>query len=809
MKTRLSLLILLSFFGFTQHIQSQNIKGQVQTGQQKPVAFATVALLNARDSSLAKAGISNENGTFEFAQIKPGTYLVQAQSVGLSKISSASFMMEINDVLLPALTLPEAAQTLNEVKITARKPLIEVLPDRMVFNVEGSINAAGNTALELLQKSPGVIVDQNDNIVLQGRNGVMVYIDGKPSPLSMKDLATYLRSLPSEQIEAIEIITQPSAKYDAAGNAGIINIRLKKSADRKNFGTNGTVSLGAAQGMFFPKWTGALTLNHRTSRANWFGTYSNRTAKDWSYINMYREQAGTRYDQKSSTDSRSNAHNFKTGADFFLNKKNTLGFLLNGNLNDRTSVTNGRTPIGPIGQPIASVLIAKNQSQNDRFTLNTNLNYRYADTLGHELNMDADYGRFQSDGTQFQPNRYTDVTEMRMLSERNYRMNTLTDITIFTLKSDYEQRLWGGKIAGGVKVSFVETDNAFDFFDVIDTRDVLNTNRTNTFTYRENVNAAYVSYQRKLNKIQWQGGLRLEQTRSEGHLKSSTTQADANVKRQYLDLFPSAGLTYDYNSKNTFALNYSRRIDRPTYQDLNPFESKLDELSYAKGNAFLRPQYTNNVQLSHTYNYSLTTSLSYSRTTDVVAQLTDTVEVNRNFISPKNLASNDVISLNVSYPFNVAKWWNVYFNAGLYHTRYRADLGTGRQIHLNATAYNFYAQNTFSLPKKFSLEVSGFYSSPSIWGGTYVSRPIGNLDLGLQKKLFSDRGNLKLTVSDIFFTQQWGGVSQFGGLKMIAGGGWESRQVRLNFSYNFGSSQIKTARQRRTGLEDEKGRIGE
>ena len=796
-------IFILSLLSFISSV-GQSIKGTVQNTKNQVIPFASISLLSSKDSSLVKTNVTNEAGEFVFLSVKRGSYFVNVSSIGWQKTDGKPFVVADSEITLPAMQLKEATETLNEVKIVAKKPLVEVLPDKLVFNVEGSINASGSNALELLQKSPSVVVDQNDNIMLQGRNGVQVYIDGKPSPLTMKDLSDYLRSLPSDQVAAIEIIAQPSAKFDAAGNAGIINIKLKKN---KNFGTNGNATLGIARGQYFPKYNGSATFNHRTAKANTFGTYSHSNARNWSFLNFDRQQNGIRYDQNAQTNARSLSHNLKIGTDFFINDKNTFGFLINANQSGRNSLTNGRTPITPIGQTISSILVANNRGQNDRLNLNANLNYRYADTTGREFNADIDYGRFWSDGTQFQPNQYFNATETTLLSERNYRMNTLTTIEIATAKADYEHRLWGGKIATGFKTATVRTDNGFDFYDVLDSRELLNLGRTNRFVYRENVNAAYVSYHRKVKKINYQAGLRLEQTNSQGTLQSNLAQANANVKRSYLDFFPSAGLTYDHNATNSFALNYSRRIDRPTYQDLNPFEYKLDELSYSRGNAFLRPQYTQNVQVSHTHKYTLTTSLSYSHTTDVVAQLTDTIEVNRNFIGPKNLASNDVVSLNVSYRFSVAKWWNVYANIGLYHTRYRADFGSGRTIGLNATAYNFYGQNTFTLSKKLSFEVSGFYASPSIWGGTYQTRSLGSLDLGLQAKILKDEGNLKLTLADVFFTQPWRGTNEFGGLQIVANGGYESRQVRINFTYNFGNRQVKAARQRSTGSDTEKGRI--
>ncbi|MFD2574592.1 TonB-dependent receptor domain-containing protein [Spirosoma soli] len=798
---------LAGVFSLTTFAQGILIKGQVKDTKQQPAAFATVALLNSADSSLVKANVTDETGQFTFEALQSGSYRISVSSVGFDKWTSAPVQATENAAVTTInVELKAIATNLSEVKVTARKPLIEVLPDKTVFNVSSSINATGSTALELLQKSPGVMVDRDDNILLQGNNGVRIYIDGKPSPLSPKDLAAYLRTLQSSDIESIEIITQPSARFDAAGNAGILNIRLKKD---KRLGTNGSLTIGLAQGLYYPKFNGSLSLNHRTKKINWFSNYSNRTARDWSYINMYREQVGTFFDQRSQNRSRSVGHNFKGGADVFINPKSTIGFMVNGNVNGSTSENASRTPIGPINAPATSILLANNQNTSDRFNLNTNLNYRYADTSGHELNIDADYGRFRSMGDQFQPNRYVDPSEMNTILERNYRMNTQTNIDIYTVKADYEQRLWKGKLGLGVKLSSVRTDNGFNFYDLFDSRSVLNMDRTNQFVYTEQISAAYVSYNRQAGKWSYQAGLRVEDTRSEGNLTSDRAQADANVQRHYLNAFPSAGLTYSHNPKNSFALNYSRRIDRPTYQDLNPFESKLDELSYAKGNAFLRPQYTNNIQLSHTYNYKLTTTLAYSRTTDYFTAITDTTNDGqpRTYITTRNLSSRESISLGISYPFQITKWWNVYANVNAYRSTNRADLGQGRLIQLTVNALSVYAQQTISLPNKISLELSGFYNSPSVWGGTFLNQRFWGMDLGLQRKVLNERGTLKLTLTDVFHSMQWHGISQFGGLYMDASGGYESRQIRVNFTYNFGNNQVKAARQRKTGLEDESLRI--
>jgi hypothetical protein len=705
---------------------------------------------------------------------------------------------------LPAITVTEMVNQLSEVQVIARKPLLEIKPDKTVLNVENSLTAVGSSALELLQKAPGVMVDPNNNVTLQGKNGVRIYIDGRLSPLTQGDLAAYLQTLQAADIEAIEIITQPSARYDAAGNAGIINIRLKKN---KNYGTNGSLTLGLAQGVYYPKQNGSLTLNHRTRGVNLFATYSNRYARDWSFINFYRRQLGMYYDQSSETTTLSQSNNVKAGADFFLTSRSTLGVMVNGNLRNSQSATDGRTPIGVIGEPATSVLIANNRNRSQRDNLNANVNYQYADTSGRTLNVDADYGRYHSLGNNYQPNAYRDPIEGTLLQERNYRMKTATNIDLYTLKADYEQRLWGGKVSAGFKVSWVQTGNDFNFFDALSEGDVLNPDRTNNFVYTEQVNAGYAAYDGQRGKIGWQAGLRVEQTLSQGVLSSAEAQDDGNVTRRYVNLFPSAGLTYNANANNRYALSFSRRIDRPGYQDLNPFESKIDELTYQKGNAFLRPQYTSTMQLSHTYKYMLTTTLSVSRTNDFFTNITDTTEVNRNFITTRNLSRQDVVSLGVSYPFSVAKWWNVYANLTAYHSNNRADFGLGRTIDLTANVLNIYSQHTFSLPNKWNIEVSGYYTSPSIWGGTFLNRRYWGTNVGVSRKVLKDRGSLVVTLTDPFNSQRWRGISEFGGLYMDASGGYESRQLRVNFTYNFGSQQVKAARQRKAGSDDENKRI--
>ncbi|MEM9930319.1 MAG: outer membrane beta-barrel family protein, partial [Bacteroidota bacterium] len=257
---------------------------------------------------------------------------------------------------------------------------------------------------------------------------------------------------------------------------------------------------------------------------------------------------------------------------------------------------------------------------------------------------------------------------------------------------------------------------------------------------------------------------------------------------------------------SSWALNYSRRIARPNYNSLNPFESQIDELSFQKGNPFLQPQYTDNIKLSHTYKYRLTTSIGYSYISDFFAQITDTLGTDRNFLITRNIANQEVWNLSVSYPFTAAKWWSVYLSLNGYHSSYEGQ--DDKFVAIDQTTFSFYAQNTFTLPRGFRFEVSGWFSSPSVWGGTYITNSMGSLDLGLQKKFLDDKLSVRLSANDVLFTSRWFADMQFGDLFIDGTGGWESRRVQLNFSYNFGNQEVKNARRRKTGLEDEDGRVG-
>jgi iron complex outermembrane recepter protein len=796
-----NLYLLLCFFilAGAKAQSSFNISGTINNDKTY-LQNVNIQLLNAKDSSLAKVDLSNTQGQYNFENIALGNYIILFQNILFETYYSKPIILDKN--IVQDIVAIKKSNTIKEITINGKKPMIEIKSDKMVFNIENNINATGSTAMEMLKKSPGVVVDKDDNIALRGKNGVRIYVDGKPSYLDQKDLAAMLKTMQAADLESIEMITNPGSKYDASGNAGIINIKLKKN---RKFGTNGSVSANYSTWVY-NRYNTDISLNHRNEKINVFGTLGLGRQKQYGFVNFDRIQDDTRFDQTSKNITNNLNANLKLGADYFINSKSTIGFLVNTMGSQEKFDNDSRAKIGKPDSIFTSYLLAKNNSNGSRINNNYNLNYKYEDTLGRSFNVDADYGRFNSTNKTYQPNYYTTPQEV-ILSSSNFRNNTPTVINIFSIKADYEQNMFKGKVGFGIKSAVVNTDNDFKFYDALPNGDTLNTKRSNHFNYNENVNAAYANYSRQVNKkISFQTGLRAEQTISLGELTDTKNVILKSVPRQYINLFPTANISYAPSDMHAFSLSYSKRIDRPNYQDLNPFENKLDELTYQKGNAFLRPQYTNNFELGYTFMQFANASLSYARTRDLFMQITDTTESTRTFLTYKNFATQDVVGLNIGSPLPIRKWWMGYLNISLTNIALKANL-EGRILNNNYLNYNIYMNHDITLPRDYALNISGWYNGPSYWGGIFKTKPMGSLDLGLQKQFLNKKLTVRAAISDVLFTSTWRAIVNFGGMNMTGSGNEESRQVKLGITYRFGSNTIKSARNRDTGASKETDRI--
>ena len=823
MKTLLyTILALLSLHSFETNAQGK-ISGQITDEKSKIVEFASVTLLKAKDSTLVKGALSDGSGSFEFEKIPSGEYLVNISQMGYKKFYTPKFSLDSDNpsVKLTNLTLSEDSKQLSEVQVIAKKPFIEQQIDRTVVNVENSIVSAGATALEVLEKAPGVTVDKDGNISLKGKQNVMVLMDGKPTYMSASDLANLLRNMQSSSLEKIEIMTNPPAKYDAAGNAGVINLKTKKN---QNMGLNGSATVGFGYGFYksLPKENGSLNLNYRQGKLNLFGNFSGNNRKSFQINEINRKfvengKTLSGFDQIADSDKQNSSVSYKMGADYFLDSKNTIGVLFNGMRGNYTEILDNRAIIkNSLGQQ-DSTSITKGDISNDWANYSANLNFKHViDSTGKEWTADADYARYNANNTMMYRTSKYDLSNI-LRQTRNEDGITESKIDIYSIKTDLVYPInKTSKFEAGLKSSYVNSNNdmRFEFLVGDFNNRVLDPTRTRDFLYKENINAGYLNYSTTFKKLSIQLGLRAENTIGQGTLKGEEL-----LNRNYTNLFPSIFLREKFNAKHQLGLSYSRRIDRPSYEDLNPFLYFLDPYTFQKGNELLQPQYTDALELSHTFMDGITTTINYSRTNGV---MTDILQQNNALkltnVTKYNIGYVDNFGIAFSVPVPITKWWfsNTYFN--LYNNHYVGEIpkvtigadGTERTIFqpldARATTYNANTTHQFTLPKKFSLEVSGWYQSGFI-EGQLAGKPMGAVSFGIQKKMMKDKATLKLNVNDVFWTQKFRGNFVFNDVDVQIVNRWESRVARVTFTYRFGNNKIKAARQRQTGLDDEKGRV--
>jgi outer membrane receptor protein involved in Fe transport len=787
-----------------------SVTGQiVQTGNQ-PVSFATITLLKAKDSSLVKGAVADINGQYEFEQVKEGRYLVAATNMGMTKAYSPVFEVKGNTVKLAALSLSANTKNLKEVNVTGKKPFVEQRADMTVVNVENSLVSAGGTAMEVLEKSPGVTIDKDDNISLKSKSGVQIMIDGKLTNMSSQDVAQLLRSMPSSNIETIELITNPSARYDAAGNAGIINIRLKKN---RMVGTNGSLNLAGAYGLT-PKYSGALNLNHRGEKFNLFGSYNYNHRENQQHLGLFRSGTNdgvyTVYNQENIVKGVTDYNSVKAGLDYFLSKNHTIGVMVDGNFRDGGSPASSVTNIGG-AHTIDSILKTNTSNHTNWNRMAYNLNYKgVLDTTGKELNIDLDYAK---NSDKQHSNIYAstwDPSGKDYMHGDTSRNNQPSTVDIKTVKVDYSMPLKNqAKFEAGFKLSFVKTDNDARFDSLRNNNWVLDVNRSNHFIYKENVNAAYVNYQQQFKKFNVQLGLRSEQS----HVQGNSVTANQLTDTTYFNLFPSVFVNYNLAKDHQLGLSYSRRLQRPSYEDLNPFETYLDRYTIISGNPYLRPSYANSIELTHTFKQFLTTAFGYTHTKDLISQVVEASEDpstgDTSVIKYKylNVAKSDAFTLNVSFPLPITKWWSTFTYISGNYAKYQTVVNNS-PVSVSAGGFMARTQHTFTLPQGIVLEGSFFYLSSQIADeGLFRMKPMYAFDCGISKTILNKKGSLKLNVNDVFNNQRFRGSFENVGRYTAVNSKWESQQVRLSFTYRFGNTNVKAARKRQTGLEDEQSRV--
>ncbi len=810
-KATLVILTIWASFAFTEANSQANqckIAGKIVTPDNRPAATAAIVLSRAADSSIVKINEADVNGGFLFEPVHPSDYKLSVTLIGFQEYRSAIIHVDslIQAIELPLIILQPNGKALQEVKVVSKKPFLEQKIDRTVVNVGTMISATGNNALEVLEKLPGVIVDQNGNILLKGKSGVMVLIDGKQTYLSGDNLASYLKSLQASQFDQIELMPNPPAKYEAAGNAGVINIKTKRS---KVKGLNGSMAASIGKSRVW-RTNESFAINYRNGKVNLFANAGYSIQNSYRKLNLQRNylDAGGNLTSvyKSLTYFRPTTYNrnIKTGIDYYLSPRKTLGLVVTSSWSSGPVHNPGNSTLYNGAGTIDSSIVADNNSKNKFKNGGINLNYsQQLDSLGKSISFDVDYIKYKANSDQSFLNNifYPDGA---LKSTQLITDNLPASVIIHSGKTDFTQPLRNkGQLEAGLKVSYVSTDNSANYY----TNQVIDYNFTNHFLYRENINAAYLNFRKELKRISFQAGLRLENTNVKGHQLGNPLHTDSSFTQHYTDLFPTAFLSYklDTAGLHLLRLSYGKRIDRPYYKDLNPFVTIVDKFTNFSGNPYLKPQHSSNYELTYSYKSILSLSLAYSHTNNY--QVETIRQQGDIFISStSNLGARTYKAINASVTFDPAKWWNCNIYTEAVNLGFKSVL---YDTHLNAqkTYYYIEANNQFNLPNNWGIQLSGFYITRRI-SGQFNLDAKGVMNIGVQKRVLKNKVSIRLSASDILQTNfSSGSISNITGATSTYHNDFDNRMVSLGFSYNFGKS-VNNVKKRNTGSsQSEQNRI--
>ena len=791
----------LLFFASTIHAQI-TVSGKIINEKQEPLLYASVALLAAKDSQLIKGALTDETGAYSIPSVSAGFYRILTTTVGYDKTYSDAFTIkEDSKNATVDMTLQAATMVLKEAVVTATRPLFEQKADRLVMNVANSPVATGGTVMEILQKMPGVIVAQ-ERITLAGNQNVQIWIDGKPSQYT--DVNMVLRDMPGDQIDRIELIRQPGAQFDAAGGP-ILNIILKRNAE---LGFTGTASLTVGGSSYDQSDVGfghknyyrvapSLNLNYRSGQWNVFGSYSYLNRESFSIQQVERFIGSETYKSYNYNDQAVDFNNYRFGADFYATKKTTIGILLRGWYRPSESAARNVTDVftSDLSQKLNS-FVTENNDVSNRSNLagNFNVKHDFNEKTGHSLNFDVDYTEFQTKN-----NTSLNIFKNQIGSRQSRSQQNLNQpVDIFVIKLYYSLPIDSTfKADVGTKLSFATINNDLKFYRAGE----IQTGQSNDFLYKENVNAGYVNLSKKFGKkIELNGGLRAEQT-----VVTGTSMSKAVLDRNYLQWFPSASLMYRLNDHIAIQGSYSKRVNRPGFQQQNPFAFFIDSLTYTQGNPQLRPEISHTGQLAVVYDGQPFASVAYTKTDDVIIENAPRLEGTKTFTTAANLANSENWTFQLNFPIKLGKWLEGYGGNQAIYNAYDADY-QGSTYKASRWHWLAYTGLTMKLPKDIKVEINGWYLTKFLEEFLTIGN-LGGVSIGASKTFWDKRGRLSLNVNDILYSQNSTAVIDFSNVRVNFTQRNDTRNARLTFSYTFGNTKVKNARRRSTASESESSRI--
>ncbi|RDC54915.1 TonB-dependent receptor [Pedobacter chinensis] len=814
MRKLLVLMACLMVCGVSFAQKLNKISGKIVDEKAVAVPFAIVRVLNFPDTTVVKSVATNSDGGFEITQLKNGNYILSISMVGFKSKKTEKFSLN-DDLKMPVISIESLTKQLKEISISGKKPFIEHQIDKTVLNVENSITATGGTALEVLEKAPGVQIDrQSDQIKLNNKSGVLVMVDGKTNFLSGADVTALLSNMSAEQISTIEIITNPSSKYDAAGNAGIINIKLKRN---KAYGTNGTVSFNGGQAIMPDSPSDLyragvnLNLNHREGKWNIFGNGAVARKSNFNNLSLNRTTSSNGLSsfltQNFKRQNKGVGFQGKLGTDYYASEKTVFGLMLDANT-VKTKLTNfSNTNINAVqsGTNTLSSILQDAYSTSPIGNLTANFNIKHDfDKNGKSLTFDMDYSGFSNEKDESFLADYLNGGGSST-NQTSLRNSTDAKINVYAAKTDLTLPLSKTmKIETGLKSSYVVTNNDFLSEQFISGAWQNDVGKSNYFVYKENINAAYANFAKEWKVWQIQLGLRAEHTHSNGNSVTDNKEVDRN----YVSLFPTAFVNQKISENHNIRYSYSRRVDRPNYQQLNPFVFYMDPLAVDQGNPYLKPQFTDNFEINYSYKQASLT-LGYSDTRDMITQISQQNDVTRVInVIRQNLGRFQNFSAGIYIPIKITKWWNLQNNASLYYSKFQDPNLEGAAYDAGKVAANLYSSSSFTLPQNFSLEINFWLNTPRVSGVERTTVTQYAINAGIQKSMLNKKLKLRLNMDDIFLTNYWAGSLVYQNVNMNVVNRYTSRRANFNISYNFGNQNVKSARSRNTATDDIKNRAG-
>jgi len=780
------------------------IHGKVYGENHLAAAAANIILLAAADSAIIKSVACDDAGQFSFAT-KPGRYLLLISRIGYDQSLTGPYEVKLGENLFVGnITLTPHIPLLKEVSISAQRSYVEAKADKVTLNVQNSIVAEGNSVFEILRQAPGVYAGTKGDLSLIGHANAMVMVDGKQVHLSGQDLMSYLQGLAGNSVKQIELITSPSAKYDAAG-AGIINIITKKGT---NIGTNFTLTGTGAYGKF-GRGGGGLTFNSRQKKVNIFGNYNYQYRKtDHLFLtNRIVKYNGlmSDYDIDYYTTYQGSKQSYNMGADYAISDKHTVGILLSGTIDGYNYRKNNVLNITNSGV-LDSIISTK--SKLNRGLTNTSYDINYTgklDTLGKVLSADFAFNDIDRHSSEYIDNYFYNSPHVVYRPSLKLQNLSPADTHIWSAKIDYVNPLSAGaRLEAGFKYSWVQSDNQLIFGPMVNGVYQSSTNLSSKFLYKENINSGYVNYIGKINKINVTAGLRLEQTNTRGSGNSAIMSSE--IKRNYLDWFPQVHLNYALNDKHSFDLSFNRGIQRPQYENINPFLNFTDLYDYKQGNPNLLPQYSSIIQLTHTFNKRYLTTL-YSSITSNFYDFPSYIQNDSSKVSrtvTQNFGKYSIYGIRFSVPVYFTNWWDADFDLDASYERIKAYPKYGN-LNKGTQAVKFFSRQRFTLPDNFTAEVSGKYEAPTFYG-IYLFKADYYVSVDVSKQILNKNGTLTFSANDVFNTYRDRSTINYQNLNMTVYDKIETRLFKLTFTYRFGNVSLKSIIRHSAGNEEEQKR---